>query len=242
MFCHKCGNQVADGAAFCHKCGTKVIYKKPIQHSVDTFSATIDAGNDGPELSQDETKSFTEPVELIVSIAKVEGRAYLKVSFAVFIDDNSVGELANGETSILKITPGQHCVKIGVARIWITAPDSSTPVNLNFKWGPDVQHEIVCQQAHLVTKPSVREKVTIQTVFKSLPIGIVAGLVCTILGAIGFIVGLLLSPSSSGGGIVTAEQHGAMLAALDFALPFVIGGFVFVIIGAITLILSSRKK
>lgn len=25
MFCHKCGNQVADGAAFCHKCGAKVI-------------------------------------------------------------------------------------------------------------------------------------------------------------------------------------------------------------------------
>ena len=25
MFCHKCGNQVAEGAGFCHKCGTKVI-------------------------------------------------------------------------------------------------------------------------------------------------------------------------------------------------------------------------
>lgn len=27
MFCHKCGAQVADGAAFCHKCGTKIVYE-----------------------------------------------------------------------------------------------------------------------------------------------------------------------------------------------------------------------
>lgn len=25
MFCHKCGEKIADGAAFCHKCGAKVI-------------------------------------------------------------------------------------------------------------------------------------------------------------------------------------------------------------------------
>ena len=24
MFCHKCGNQAADGAEFCHKCGTRI--------------------------------------------------------------------------------------------------------------------------------------------------------------------------------------------------------------------------
>lgn len=25
MFCHKCGNEMAEGAGFCHKCGTKVV-------------------------------------------------------------------------------------------------------------------------------------------------------------------------------------------------------------------------
>jgi|GEM_PF-6296480 len=25
MFCHKCGNKIAEGAEFCHKCGTKIV-------------------------------------------------------------------------------------------------------------------------------------------------------------------------------------------------------------------------
>ena len=28
MFCHKCGVQIAEGAAFCHKCGAKVVYEE----------------------------------------------------------------------------------------------------------------------------------------------------------------------------------------------------------------------
>lgn len=36
MFCHKCGTQIAEGAAFCHKCGTKVVYVEPAEQPVDT--------------------------------------------------------------------------------------------------------------------------------------------------------------------------------------------------------------
>lgn len=36
MYCHKCGTQIAEGAAFCHKCGTKVVYVEPAEQSVDT--------------------------------------------------------------------------------------------------------------------------------------------------------------------------------------------------------------
>lgn len=36
MFCHKCGTQIAEGAAFCHKCGTKVVYVDTAPLSIDT--------------------------------------------------------------------------------------------------------------------------------------------------------------------------------------------------------------
>ncbi|NBI10651.1 zinc-ribbon domain-containing protein [Colidextribacter sp. OB.20] len=36
MFCHKCGAQIAKGAAFCHKCGTKAVYADTSQHPMDT--------------------------------------------------------------------------------------------------------------------------------------------------------------------------------------------------------------
>lgn len=36
MFCHKCGVQIAEGAAFCHKCGTKVVYEETVPQAMDT--------------------------------------------------------------------------------------------------------------------------------------------------------------------------------------------------------------
>ncbi len=36
MFCHKCGSQVADGAAFCHKCGAKILHEDAAQQPTDT--------------------------------------------------------------------------------------------------------------------------------------------------------------------------------------------------------------
>lgn len=36
MFCHKCGTQIAEGAAFCHRCGTKVPQESPITPDSNT--------------------------------------------------------------------------------------------------------------------------------------------------------------------------------------------------------------
>ena len=36
MFCHKCGAQIAEGAAFCQKCGTKVVHTDDAQQPMDT--------------------------------------------------------------------------------------------------------------------------------------------------------------------------------------------------------------
>ena len=42
MFCHKCGAQIAEGAAFCHKCGTKVVYADTDQQSADASTPVIE--------------------------------------------------------------------------------------------------------------------------------------------------------------------------------------------------------
>ena len=39
MFCHKCGNQVPDGAKFCQKCGTKIIYTDTTEEMQNTSAA-----------------------------------------------------------------------------------------------------------------------------------------------------------------------------------------------------------
>lgn len=41
MFCSKCGNEIAEGAAFCPKCGTKVVNVSDGQQSVDTSVADV---------------------------------------------------------------------------------------------------------------------------------------------------------------------------------------------------------
>lgn len=43
MFCHKCGTQIAEGAAFCHKCGTKVVYADTFQQPIDATVQTIES-------------------------------------------------------------------------------------------------------------------------------------------------------------------------------------------------------
>lgn len=41
MFCHKCGNKIADDASFCHKCGTKVVRAKLEHQEFTTPEQTV---------------------------------------------------------------------------------------------------------------------------------------------------------------------------------------------------------
>jgi len=42
MFCHKCGTQIAEGAAFCYKCGTKVASIEDTPQLLDTKPTTAE--------------------------------------------------------------------------------------------------------------------------------------------------------------------------------------------------------
>lgn len=59
MFCHKCGAQIAEGAAFCHKCGTKVVYANTSQHPMDTPEPIAEPQQTGEDTQR---SSFSEPI------------------------------------------------------------------------------------------------------------------------------------------------------------------------------------
>ncbi len=53
MFCHKCGAQIAEGAAFCHKCGAAVVYANTEPQIPSASRETINLKGEAPaELTQ----------------------------------------------------------------------------------------------------------------------------------------------------------------------------------------------
>ena len=67
MFCHKCGAQIAEGAAFCHKCGTKAVYTDTSQATTETPAPIAEPQQTGavrpePAISEDTLQaSSNEP-------------------------------------------------------------------------------------------------------------------------------------------------------------------------------------
>ena len=67
MFCHKCGAQIAEGAAFCHKCGTKVVYADTSQAPTEPPAPIAEPQQTGavrpePAISEDtQQSSSNEP-------------------------------------------------------------------------------------------------------------------------------------------------------------------------------------
>ena len=181
MFCHKCGTQIADGAAFCYKCGTKVVYEDidfrksdlpqgselmgtPISKSVETTTPTVEM-TPQPEPRQSSVwepcakeESGQSSVELVVTCAKLKGFFPGSV-FPLLVDNVQVGELPNNGTFTSRIVPGSHQVKIGLICIEINVPEDVAAVTLHFQYSQDKSSlEFVCDQDQLVTEPSHMEK------------------------------------------------------------------------------------
>jgi len=241
MFCHKCGAQIADDAIFCHKCGTKVIYADSVPQMSTAYNENLDSGSTQTLVPQETTETFPNSLKMVIYADKVAGKMYSKFTFSVCVDGTPVGDLANGQTATYKITSGQHLIKVGVAVIGIDVPNGETSIELDFHWGANITQEIVCHQTQWVSKPSENEKVSVQTELKKVNKGIKAGLVCIAVGVIGSIIGAILMPSSSGS-IISAEEHSHDLMQMNIALPFFIGGLSLCGIGALIVILSSRKR
>lgn len=89
MFCHKCGAQIAEGAAFCQKCGTKVVHTDDIQQPMDTTTPIAEpqsAGTVGPMIAEriplpiippKKTTACIKPQPLAASLCGVRWRCWL---------------------------------------------------------------------------------------------------------------------------------------------------------------------
>lgn len=218
MFCSRCGTQIPEGAAFCHKCGTKIVYAAAAQQASIISQEDLELGNDNTLMQEKNTEAPLDSVKMVISIDKVTGKAYSKFTFSVFVDGILVGDLANGQTAVYKISAGQHLIKIGGFFIGIDVPKGDSTIELDFHWGANIKPEIICHQSQWVSRPCEREKVSVGAVLKSINTGVKAGLVCVIIGVIG--VGI---------GYVNIET------------PHFIGGVSIMAIGAVSIILSSRK-
>lgn len=65
MFCHKCGAQIAEGAAFCQKCGTKVVHTDDAQQPTDTTTPIVEPQSAGAvdPMNVEDTPSNHAPKE-----------------------------------------------------------------------------------------------------------------------------------------------------------------------------------
>lgn len=67
MFCHKCGAQIAEGAAFCHKCGAKVIANTPVEQPAAVPHS--DPAQQSPPASMNDSEKKKSKLTIIPIVA-----------------------------------------------------------------------------------------------------------------------------------------------------------------------------
>ena len=89
MFCSKCGAQNTGNERFCSNCGVQLQnVEQPINNQ------QINSGN--------YKLTITRPKEYVASLIK----------FKIFIDNNVVGTIKNGETVVLDVSAGNHTISL----------------------------------------------------------------------------------------------------------------------------------
>lgn len=89
MFCHKCGAQIAEGAAFCHRCGTKVVYAgtapQPADPPVHTHEPTVTSS---PTAAAATNPLLQAPGVLIQASVPINVSGHSGNSFKAFVDSH----------------------------------------------------------------------------------------------------------------------------------------------------------
>lgn len=95
MFCHKCGNQIADGSAFCSKCGAK--------QSADVDVREITA-TESPNIMQSQTKPDNAKKKKSRKLPIILGVAVLVIAVVIFVALNWEGK-TNYEATVRAYAP-----------------------------------------------------------------------------------------------------------------------------------------
>lgn len=163
MYCTKCGNKLSKGALFCTKCGTKisdnaeyccgtnVAYGERVGGKEPAHDGNYNIENASISLLQMDRDSSSHHIKLVVNVDNPCTTSY---KFPIRVDGVSVGKQKAGETAEYCVSLGKHTVCIGNAVIEIDIPHGGMLAELDFHWGPNMHHKIVCRQSEWVTKPS----------------------------------------------------------------------------------------
>jgi len=136
VFCHKCGSQAIEDAAFCQKCGVQLLVDGAAQQtsgispviSSPAMTQEVVAAGGVPFRSINPVAADRHMVKLVVIRKKSMQSSLAK--FDVFLDDNKIGTLSNGQQLVYSVTPGRHCVKVALKSKLYGAFDQLTPSSI----------------------------------------------------------------------------------------------------------------
>ncbi len=97
MFCSRCGFQNSQGEMFCKQCGASLgnNNQQMTNYSQQNVNANTQNYNNGVY-----RLTLTRPKQFVGSLIK----------FKIFIDNNEVGTIKNGETVVLNVSAGNHTI------------------------------------------------------------------------------------------------------------------------------------
>ncbi len=91
MICPRCGNQLQDNETFCSNCGTPVTELAP---QINT--ETVPTYQDKYKFTLIRKKSFVGSL----------------VNYKIYVDNEMVGKIKNGQTVEMELTPGNHVISL----------------------------------------------------------------------------------------------------------------------------------
>lgn len=98
MFCSKCGFQNNPGETICRQCGTAL---ENNNQQMNNYPNQQNVNTNTPNMNNNTYRlTLTRPKEFVGSLIK----------FKIFIDNNEVGTIKNGETVVLNVSPGNHTI------------------------------------------------------------------------------------------------------------------------------------
>jgi len=117
MFCSKCGFQNNRGDMFCKQCGASLINNTQQVQQQNNFYQPQQNMNNNQQMNnfynQQKVNVNTQNINngtYRLTLTRPNGFVGSLIKFKIFIDNNEVGTIKNGETVVLNVTSGNHTI------------------------------------------------------------------------------------------------------------------------------------
>ncbi|MGM9877615.1 MAG: zinc-ribbon domain-containing protein [Bacilli bacterium] len=109
MFCSKCGFQNNPGENFCRQCGAGLENNNQQFQQSNQFIQPQQNMNNNQQSVNINTQNINSSTYKL-TLTRPKGFVGSLVKFNIFIDDNQVGTIKNGETIVLNVSSGNHTI------------------------------------------------------------------------------------------------------------------------------------